>query len=124
MRHLSTLLARHSRSMAAAAALIAFVVVPAQPASAASCTISYSCYYTGTNASGSEWKAASCGGWNLSGTTWNNNIESVRIGGGGWVHLYDNTDLTGHLISYPNDYVIKNLPTTLRNRASSVYIEC
>ncbi|MGV9380381.1 peptidase inhibitor family I36 protein [Nonomuraea sp. NPDC003707] len=91
------------------------------------CPSSYSCYWTGTGGSGSRWDAPSCsagGYWQLEGTSFNNNIESVRNRGGGTVHLYDDNRGTVYLTSIVNNGAGVTLATNIRNRTTTIRIDC
>ncbi|MFT7836908.1 peptidase inhibitor family I36 protein [Saccharothrix sp. BKS2] len=90
----------------------------------ATCPASYSCFWTGLNETGDRWVAPSCGPWAL-GSVFNNNVESVRNGGGGTVHLYDAADSTNsYLRSVVNNGAPVNLESAYRNKASSIRIDC
>jgi hypothetical protein len=100
----------------------------ATPASSAplafDCPGGYSCYWTGSGGTGTQWNAPSCGPWTFAGTVWDNNLGSVQNRGGGTVHLYDSADATSNYLgSVVNNGAGVNLGA-LGAKVSSIRIDC
>jgi hypothetical protein len=108
--------------------VLASIVTPAQadvkPSAFSDCPAGYGCLFSSINGGGLMYIIPACGMRDIP-YPMGNNTESVVNRGGGSITLYDGTGNTGaNLGTYVNDGVGRNLPSSYRNRASSLIVYC
>ncbi|MER5643414.1 peptidase inhibitor family I36 protein [Streptosporangium sp. NPDC002524] len=87
------------------------------------CPAGSACFWTSDNGGGSMWRAPSCGFFVL-GSSYNNNIESVRNRGGGSAILWNNNNGTSRIREIYNNSLNVELTEAQDNKTSSITILC
>lgn len=103
---------------------LAGVATPVQ--AHAGCTTNYACLHVGANYTGSDTQTNALGGTNacvtLSGSFYNNNIESVYgnyVGTGRYISYWNSHNCTGTVVWWSSGGAYASLPSIARNTISS-----